>query len=275
MKKVGLFIFVAALAMLVGAMPAVAGKKALSEGDLDQITAAGQPEVLITSTSVFAPGATGANFSGGGVISLTVSQDVLLAPAGSVQSGLRALTLNNVLGENLLATVMNIQASPGGSTQTQANIVEQSWGSTIDVSSVSGSTGSIDISGKCVACTNTAGTAGGGTVNVSGKAVASIDQVGSGGGKTLSIHADDILIGGGPITVNQFSDFELSLSQGSQNSVAALVVNNVVAFNLVANALNISSGNIDLAAGLSQSSNVALTQSNLINQYRGTPFKHP
>ncbi len=277
MKKVGLFIFVAALAMLVGAMPAFAGKQALSESDLDQITAAGQPEVLITSTVVFSGGATGTTFADGGPITKTVNQDVEFIPAGSSQSNLRALTLNNVLGENSVATAMNIAATSTAST-SQRNTIEQSWGSTLDVASVGGATGSIDISGVCVACVNTAGAGGsGGTVDVSGKAVASTSTVGSGGGKTLSIYSDQILIGGGPITVNQLSTFDLLLSGGVQTGLAALVVNNVVAMNLVASALNINSGAISLATDPAITAVGASTgvQYNQIDQNRGTPLRRP
>jgi len=273
MKKAGLFIFVAALAMLLGAVPAFAGKKALSENDMDLVTAAGQPEVLIAGTAFFGGPST---FTPSGPVTLTVSQDLTFAPLGSAQTKLRALTLNNVVGENELATVMNIQASPGGSTAAQANTVEQSWGSTVDLASTSGANGAITIEGKCIACVNTAGTAGTGSVGISGKAIATTDTVGSGGGVKLSIYADEVILGS-PINLLQASQADMALGGNVQNGVAALVVNNVIAFNQLASALNISSGSVNLAAdpALAQSSNVALSQSNLINQYRGTPFKRP
>jgi len=273
MKKAGLFIFVAALAMLLGAVPAFAGKKALSENDLDMVTAAGQPEVLIAGTAFFGGPST---FSPSGPVTLTVSQDLTFAPLGSAQTKLRALTLNNVIGENEVATVMNIQAAPGSGAPSQANTVEQSWGSTVDLASTSGATGSISISGKCIACTNTAGTAGTGSVTIAGKAIATTDATGSGGGVKLSIYADEIILGT-PITLLQATQADMALGGNVQNGVAALVVNNVIAFNQLASALNISSGAVNLAAdpALASSSNAAAAQSNLINQYRGTPFKRP
>ncbi len=275
MKKVGLFIFVAALAMLVGAMPAFAGKKALNEDDLELITAAGQPEVLIAaSAAVF--GATSTILPSAPVTKL-LSQNIELVLADQSQQGLRALVLNNVVGENEVASGVNISASPSGAgTSAQTNIVNQSWGSTLDVGGSSATASTIDISGKCVACLNTAGgTASGGHIDVSGKAVATTNVAGGGAASRRSIYADEIIIGS-VITKTDLTDMELILTGNAQQNLAALIVNNVSGLNLVANALNIASGNITLggaSAGIAGSSiSSALTQDNTVRQYRGTPF---
>ncbi len=275
MKKVGLFIFVAALAMLVGAMPAFAGKKALDEGDLDMITAAGQPLVVISGSAQL--GATNTVINPGSTVTLTLSQDIELTIDGTSQQNLRALVLNNVVGENSVANGLNIQASPGGAPAPQSNEINQSWGSTLDVGGSNASPASIDISGKCVACTNTAGTSGtvGGLINISGKAVATTNSAGGSASSRRSIYADEIVFGT-PIFKTDFTEMQLDLA-GGQGGLGALVVNNVSGLNLVANGINISSGTITLgaSAAISQSSNVALSQTNTVRQYRGTPIAHP
>ncbi len=282
MKKVGLFIFVAALAMLVGAIPAFAGKKVLSEGDLDLITAAGQPEVIIAGS---------ANLAAGGTVTVTViqptspvtkllSQDIELVLADTSQQNLRALVLNNVVGENIVASGVNIQAGPTSGTGSQSNEVNQSWGSTLDIGGSAASAASINISGKCVACTNTAGTSGtvGGNIDISGKAVATTNNAGGSAGSRRSIYSDEIIFGT-TITKTDNTFMELDLLGSSQSGLAALVVNNVSGLNLVANALNIASGNISLATGIAAQANPGLgtisTQTNTVRQYRGTPIAHP
>jgi len=287
MKKVGLFLFVAAMAMLLGAMPAFAGKKALSEDDLDLVTAAGQPAVLIAATITYATGSGGSvtgTFSGAGLVSLSNGQDWTLTLNSNTQSTLRALVLNNVVGENQVANGLNIQAAPLSGTASQDNTINQSWGSTLDVGGSGGSGATITISGKCVACVNNAGTAGGnGTISIDGKAVATVNNAGGSNGSRRSIYADEILIGSS-IFKQDFNQFVMTLDNSAQNTLAALLVNNVIGLNLVANGVNIASGSIRLAddggiltgaigngGGLGGPMQ-GLAQSNSVKQYRGTPI---
>ncbi len=260
MKRIIWLVSVAALGLLLGAVPAVAAKRLLSDAELELITAAGQPEVLVGTT-----------------ISLTENQDFQFSAAGNAQAGLRALALNNVLGENLLANTFNIQATPGSTGGGQANTIEQSWGSTYGLPEPPASPASIDISGTCVACTNIVGP-GGGTISISGKAVGTTNIVGGagGGGGTPGIYADKIVLGSA-ITMNVQNQYSLALSGNAQSGLSALVVNNVVGLNLVANGINISSGSVQLAGDpfLSAASAQAMGQTNTINQARGTPLKKP
>ncbi len=275
MKRISTLLLVTALAVLVGAVPALAAKQSLNEAELDGLTAAGQPEVLIAvGTAAFGNPST---FTSGGAITLTQSVGFHLTPAGSSQTNLRAISLNNVVGENLLANLFNIQGDSTGAPGGQTNIVEQSWGSTVDTGSLGGSAGTISISGKCIICTNTAGSGGGGQITIGGKAIATTDTTGSGGGKTTSIFGDEILIGG-PITKLINNEFDLAIASSSQLNVNALVVNNIVGLNLAANGFNIASGAVRLGsdafvAGAAIAGGV--TQTNTFNQFRGTPFKKP
>jgi hypothetical protein len=96
---------------------------------------------------------------------------------------------------------------------------------------------------------------------------------------TLSIYSDEILIGT-EIFKDPTKDFELILGNGAQSDLAALVVNNVVGINLVASAVNIASGRLLVPSGVGldvggTGQNVGASQSNIINQFRGTPFSRP
>ncbi len=260
MNRVSSLISVAALALLLGAAPAVAAKKLLSDAELDLITAAGQPEVVVGTT-----------------ISLTENQDFQFAAAGNAQAGLRALVLNNVLGENLLANTFNVQATPSSTGGAQTNTVEQSWGSSFGLAEPAASPGSINISGTCIACTNTVGP-GGGSISISGKAIGTSNTVGAGGGgeSSAGIFADKIVIGS-TITMTVQNQMSLALTGNAQGGVSALVVNNIVGSNLVANGINISSGSVQLTGDpfIAGASAQAAGQTNTINQARGTPLKKP
>ncbi len=260
MKRISFVVSVVVLGLLLGAVPAVAARKLLSDAELNLITAAGQPEVLIGTT-----------------ISLTESQDFQFAAAGNTQAGLRAISLNNVVGENLLANLFNVQATPTSAGGAQTNTVEQSWGATFGLGEVVASPGSIDVSGKCIACTNAVGP-GGGSISIPGKAIATTNTVGAGGGGggTAGIFADGIVIGS-TITMTVQNQFSLVLAGNAQSGLSALVVNNIVGSNLVANGINISSGSVQLAGDplVSGASAQGLVQANRLNQARGTPLKQP
>jgi len=54
------------------------------------------------------------------------------------QTNLRAMVVNNIVGENQIASAMNIQTGAGGSDGEQANLITQSWGSSYDWDAVAG-----------------------------------------------------------------------------------------------------------------------------------------
>ncbi len=256
MKRFGVWILVALAAACVWTLPAFAGKTALSEADLDLVTAAGEPKVVqAIATGASAAFATATLFS---------SHDSVLAINDSSQNSLRALTLNNVAGENLVATGINIH-STAGSGGAQTNSITQSWGSTKDTGTSGGSAG----------CSSGA--------FCKGIFVAAAS-------KKLVIHADVIVdtvavstAGTAFATSSIFeqADYVLALAANAQTSLAALVVNNVVGQNLVATGVNIANGGssaIGQAAGFQfDGGNAAAftTQTNTINQFKGTPFSRP
>ena len=96
----------------------------------------------------------------------------------------------------------------------------------------------------------------------------------------LSEYSDVNISGTGAISVDINPVFSMTLDTTSQSNLAALIVNNVVGMNQVANALNIAGGSVPLnnaGPGMLSGSNFATTntQSNTINQFRGTPYSRP
>ena len=83
------------------AAPSAMAKKALTEDELDLITAAGQPVIVTGGT--------------GGVTFSDTSNFSMLLPTDA-QSGLQALSLNNLIGENQLANAFNIMSISGVTT---------------------------------------------------------------------------------------------------------------------------------------------------------------
>ncbi len=223
MKKLGIVMLVAVLAAVAWTVPAFA-KSALNEQELDAITAAGEPEVLLALGA--ATFGTSSSTIVGGTLSLLInSRTLVLALATSSQRDLRALTLNNILGENNVANAMNIQSTSGTIGGTQTITITANWASTVDVAVLPGSAGGS--TPGCVAfCT-----------------------AGAGGPATrLSIQADEILIGGFIVKIATSTE-AFALAQDSQTSLAALIVNNVVGNNVVANGTNIASGTLNIQGG--------------------------
>jgi hypothetical protein len=254
------------------AAPSAMAKKALSEDELDLITAAGQPKIIQT---------------GSGNISFSDSPVDTLNLASDSQKSLAALVLNNIAGEVQIANALNVTTiGTQAGILSQANTITQSWGATKDWTSASvrgvsasaagGPGGSA--SGNTVTCgkcgINKAGNAIGGA---GGNASASTSP---GVLKILTKYADDIVeTGTGDITVNQNGVQTLALESGSQQTLSALVVNNIVGLSQVANAINILAQSVLMNSG-GQTLNgtfiaVGQTQSNTINQFRGTPFSRP
>jgi len=82
--------------------------------------------------------------------------------------------------------------------------------------------------------------------------------------------------------VNQNGLATLELVGGSQTALSALVVNNIVGLSQVANGVNVLAASVGLNPGLpalqfTQSTGLTstLSQTNTINQFRGTPYSRP
>jgi hypothetical protein len=263
MKKLGTLLVVLA-AVLFWVAPSFAAKEALNEDELDSVTAAGQPKVIqaIASTSAAA------------TISFTDALSAHLALGESAQSNVSALIVNNIVGENQVATVMNIASDTNGvAGSTQQNLINQSWGSMKDLELLEGGSGGAGqrVTGAFDKC-------------VFGPCFRSGSRGSGGQDRIRTAFADVIIHAAGAaafVDVLETPELELNLGggatagTGAQENLAALIVNNVVGRNLVANALNIASGAISLATDPiisgSTTQGIEAAQRNWISQFRGAP----
>ena len=252
------------------AAPSAMAKKKLSEDDMELITAAGQPKIVQ---------------AGSGSILFTDTSTFLLDLAPTSQTALQALTVNNVAGELQLANALNIQSAVQDITGSQTNTITQSWGATKDwtasttaatggVASVVVNVASVNQTSSCGKCGLNKGNSYTGPVitnNVTANGQPATNKI-------LTKYADDIIESEtGNVTVDQNPVFTLMLETGSQTTLSALAVNNVVGISQLANAINIASAGVvfvPLAIGPS-SANGRNTQANTINQFRGTPYNRP
>jgi len=276
------------LALVVAfSSPGFAAKSVIADEELDQMTAAGEPKIAMVSKSVSAQG------------SVYAKNEQLNWFSGVIQHGsqdeLKAITLNNIFGENQVATAVNINTSDNGGG-FQENTINQSWGSAKAVpgKKVRGVASYGDNNSKVKQAAFNAQLAANVAVkNVATEAenenkqrndadvaqqqnhvakqgvlsamwmfadeIASVDQSAAAGDVYATNYVDTSIIG--------------VIEEGSQNNLSALTVNNVFGLNQVANALNIQSGEVsfdplNIAAGAGSVN----AQSNTINQYRGTPI---
>jgi hypothetical protein len=283
-----------------------------SDADIETFTleAFGSASGTLTATASAAASSTVA----GAIASVTATNEdnsiVTLTIDPDSQTNLRAIVLNNVAGENQLATAVNIESGVDSASGLQENTINQSWGSTYDwtfapggvtataavgTGGAGGSGGKVINAGAMIPCILNAGDCG--TVTANGgdggdgfadAAAASFDNI------PLTIAADKItkvsVVSSGDAFVD-VSEIDKSLTTllvqtESQTDLAALILNNVAGRNQVATAINVASngavviGNkegVALVVFDSTQSGAAslsgLNQSNTINQYRGTPFQ--
>jgi hypothetical protein len=255
-KHLVIFGVVVVVAVFLAA-PSAMAKKAMTEAELDLITAAGQPTIVQAVGSDLA------------VAVLIDVRDTELAIGGTAQTNLTALVLNNVAGENQLATALNISVSPVANVSSeQTNTITQSWGSVKDLSAVTvpaGVAGDGGTIGKCVfACATADGGDANGAITVLSSSADQILHAESSNGDAVAVAFQ------APIA-------DLFLDGTAQESLAALVVNNVAGMNQVASAINIHGGSISFAPLQLNGSGGQIigTQSNNITQYRGTPLTRP
>jgi hypothetical protein len=287
MKKTGIFFLaLAAVVFLAGPSFAGKGKKALKEDDLDRITAAGEPKIIQLSDVTLS--GTTAHIH---VTFVDAAHAFLLIDSNS-QTTLRALTLNNVSGENQLGTGINVTSTLGGGA-VQSNSIKQSWGSvkvtgittvSVDASaSATASVGTVTFNDKCVGINVC--NPGSRTANAAAAAVAIAVAYPEYMSADVIIHLEDIELtatGNNHLTleVRETPEADLFVNSNSQTTLAALVVNNVVGRNQVASGINVAS-----AGGVAINSpsfvlegianGVFSVQSNEIMQYRGTPLNAP
>jgi len=242
---IGLGSFVIAVAMTA---PSFAAKKAVTDEELDMVTAAGQPAIL--------------QGSGGTTVSFVPTVEIAMTIQTGSQTNLRALALNNVAGENQVANGINISGS-NSSSAAQTNNITQSWGATVDrtIVSVPGVTASASVScGSALICkgSNSVATA-------------------AGVARRLSITGDHIIdVGAGStVTYNPQTAIAMSIDGGGQTGLVALVINNVAGLNQVGNGVNLAAGGVTLGSStLTTTVGVGAGlagQSNTLGAWRGTP----
>jgi len=241
---IGLGSFLIAAAMVA---PSFAAKKAVSDEELDMVTAAGQPVV------VSAGGNLTLSFNGATTIVSDLQADS--------QTALRALVLNNVVGENQVHNGININAMNGGGG-SQTNTIIQSWGAILDHDFVTadGATAS-----KTFTCSSSA-------LICKGSVTA---QGGNGFARALSKGADVIIHSGedATVTYNPTTTIVSDIANNSQEDLVALVVNNVTGLNQVATGINITNNTLAINSeiALGAVGGLAGNQTNNISQFRGTP----
>jgi hypothetical protein len=243
-------------------VPSHAGKQVITDSEMDEVTAAGQPTVLK-----------------GEDIDMAAEVNIALGIENEAQQNVRALILNNVSGENQVATDMNIASGTAGGRQD--NNITQSWGSTYDRSFGGGAStpsvtatargGEAECNRSALICVPREGASQ--TATATGASTPSIRS---------SIYADQIILADGDLDYTPETRIEMRIENVAQQGLSALVVNNVAGLNQVASGLNIA-GNVGTGAvGSTGGGNVTIDgagsaagQGNIINQFRGTPFARP
>jgi hypothetical protein len=270
LKHLVILSLVAFVAVFVAA-PGALAKKALTEDEMDLITAAGQPKIIQTGT---------------GDITFTDSPVNTLSLGTDAQRTLTALVLNNVAGEVQLANALNITVVGfQNGILSQDNTITQSWGATKDWTASSVAGVSATAASSAAASASSAATCSKCGINRAGNAAASTAAAAAastspGVLKVLTKYADQIVeTVSGDVFVEQNGNQTLSLDSGSQQQMAALVVNNVVGLSQVANAVNVLANQTLMNVG-GTTLNAAFfangqSQANTITQYRGTPFSRP
>ncbi len=236
--------------------PSLAAKSVINDAELDQVTAAGQPKIAM-ATSVKGDA--------------EAENDQKYKIAGTIQTKsqhqLRALTLNNVFGENQVATGTNIQVADGTTdSSNQKNKIVQSWGAskamdyvTVDGVAAPGGKGA-RVKGLIVQNSGNGGNAAAEAGKI-GFLWAFADEIADARSKFGEAEAEN--------------DVEVKIAglieTESQSNLNALTVNNVFGLNQVANALNIVAGGASGTGFTAGGANSGTRQSNRIEQYRGTP----
>lgn len=302
----GALVFLAvALALGLWVSPATAGKVALSDGELDKVSASGTPTIL----------------ESGDASPITFTDETMYTLDFSVpdaQTGVRALTIQNIVGEQQLLVNLNVLSAVNTVNGTdQRNFSLQSWGGT---SPNPGTVKTVDgvSAGNCVgadACKGNTGGAGGvaagdggagGSVVVTGGGIAG--SGGPGGGNTNNAQggstsitmgnastspgvisqaasaSGDLVARSGdssPITVQRDPMYTLAFTASkAQSDLAALFVSNVVGESQMAMNLNIASATLNLVpepntpftAGIQNTGPGVIKQVNMGLQFRGTPL---
>ena len=253
--------------------------EALEEEDLDRISAAGDPTVIDVKA--------GGDGAATGVY-LDDTQYKLDLNVAHAQTGVRALTLMNIVGEAQVLQNLNIlSAAQGVGGTDQDNFSAQSWGSTLPDADTVKTVKAEAAAPACGAIAVVYGCSGGpglffGGSNKVGDAAAVVDTKIS---EAASASADVIVRAeseGGPATVavNNAGKYELAFNESeAQKDLATLFFANVVGRAQMALNLNLAAGAVGLVPGSSETfaepiggGTGLIRQKNTGIQFRGTPL---
>jgi hypothetical protein len=274
----------------------MAGKKALkelNEEEMDAVTAAGDTVVIIAENGE-------AKYEDKSVFSLAM-------PEGA-QEGLRALTVQNVVGEVQLLVNLNVLSASGDVNNTdQRNFAVQSWGSTaaLFAEKVEGQPGApggdggdltfepttnVTSCGGCEPCCDSCCGHGGGTVSVKNE---NSGDGGSGGNASAAVSglveigtaSGDVIVKSGATgddaIVENKGVFSLALEEGAQTNMSSLFIANIVGRAQTAFNINIASSRLNLFPSADGTQPFAepltnatgtIKQVNSGVQFRGTPL---
>ena len=242
------------------AVPSFAAKQAVSDDELDLVTAAGQPTII----------------SGGAGSAITFAPSISIAQTiqGSSQFNLRALALNNVAVENQVANGINISGGDNDGVGAQDNKIRQSWGSTNDLtrSNIAGLTAKVTVvcNAAALICKPTTTVANPAGLPISKRVLQTADHIINAGA-------------GSTVTYNPRTVVDSIIETNSQSGLVALVVNNVAGLNQVGVGINIWSSNVAMPDGTGNLAFAATGgaqptlagQRNDLGAWRGTPAGTP
>jgi hypothetical protein len=286
-----------AIALMMWVSPALAGRTALSDDELDGVTAGGQSTVL--------------NSGDGSPIDFTDNSMFDLAfTEPNAQTGFTALTIQNVVGELQLLVNLNVLSAAGNVAGTdQRNFSLQSWGGTLPIADT---VKTVDgVAAAPTACTAGNSCNGDGGQGPTGDAVGGSPTIigtgtiiqptttnnnGSGGsGPSVTVGnastspgtvspaasaSGDLVVSSGsgsPITAQDDSQFNLLFGvSNAQSDLSALFISNVVGRSQMALNLNIASSAFATVPFQTNSITGDVTgiikQVNTGIQFRGTPL---
>ncbi|MCA9421104.1 MAG: hypothetical protein KC592_08805 [Nitrospira sp.] len=264
---------------LVGALAFLASPgfalQVLEDEELDKLSAAGDPVVLESE---------GAKGSKVAYVDSSVFELDFSVPRA--QDGLRALTIQNVVGELQLMTNLNVLSANGNVAGTdQRNFSAQSWGSTLpDPDTVKTATAYAEAA-PCQgngACAGGSGLIGGnspGIIAGDAEAVVAISPAASASADVIV--RSESSEGTSEAAISNNAQFKLKFSESeAQKDLSALFFSNVVGRAQMALNLNIASGGLGLIPGsqdtfanpISGDTTGVVKQVNTGIQFRGTPM---
>lgn len=252
------------------------GAEELQDDQMDRISASGDPVVIDVS------GAAGAEATYVDDSVFELNFDVAHA-----QDGLRALTIQNVVGELQLLTNLNVLSASGNvAGSDQRNFSAQSWGSTLpdpETVKVGTATASAAPCQGDGSCSGGSGVYNGGHAPgiIAGDAEAVVDISPAASASADVIVRSKSSEGESSAEIVNKAQFRLTFSESeAQKDLSALFFSNVVGRAQMALNLNIASGGLGLIPGssdtfanpISGDATGVIKQVNTGIQFRGTPL---